>query len=410
MLTLRRSYLLLGALLLYCAPNAWSIAEDTCNTVQYPEYNISYDFVPHILQSLAAYRPCEPGDPKCLCHAQTIQKDMEPYKNKGITPEMMKQSKLLGTYYQVIRGRIYRQANCSHPKRCADVEDLLLKIASDLPNLEFVLNVRDWPQVHFLSGLSGPVFSYSTTNRHLDIMYPAWSFWTTSGPILQHYPHGVGRWDWMRQHLAAKAAKISWDAKQSIGFFRGSRSSPERDKLVRLSRRCPDLVDAQYTLHVAYNSDGHELNSDPAEEMPLAEHCRFKYLFNFRGVTASFRLRHILLCRSLVLHVGDLWQEFFYNQLKPWVHYVPVASDANMEELTELILYLRDHDDLAEEIAERGHHFIWLHLRMEDVQCYWRKLLTEYAQLLTYKVQLEPGLLEVSNKRAVQLYRFYNLK
>lgn len=53
--------------------------------------------------------------------------------------------------------------------------------------------------------------------------------------------------------------------------------------------------------------------------------CR--YLFNFRGVAASFRFKHLFLCGSLVFHVGDEWQEFFYPQLKPWVHYIPVKQD-----------------------------------------------------------------------------------
>lgn len=52
-----------------------------------------------------------------------------------------------------------------------------------------------------------------------------------------------------------------------------------------------------------------------------------RYLFNFRGVAASFRLRHLFLCRSLVLHVGDEWEEFFYPSLKPWVHYLPVKQN-----------------------------------------------------------------------------------
>lgn len=52
-----------------------------------------------------------------------------------------------------------------------------------------------------------------------------------------------------------------------------------------------------------------------------------RYLFNFRGVAASFRLKHLFLCGSLVFHVGDEWQEFFYPQLKPWVHYIPVKQD-----------------------------------------------------------------------------------
>ena len=52
-----------------------------------------------------------------------------------------------------------------------------------------------------------------------------------------------------------------------------------------------------------------------------------RYLFNFRGVAASFRLRHLFLCGSLVLHVGQDWLEFFYPALCPWVHYVPLSKD-----------------------------------------------------------------------------------
>ena len=52
-----------------------------------------------------------------------------------------------------------------------------------------------------------------------------------------------------------------------------------------------------------------------------------RYLFNFRGVAASFRLKHLFLCHSLVFHAGEEWVEFFYFALKPWVHYIPVSKD-----------------------------------------------------------------------------------
>ena len=55
--------------------------------------------------------------------------------------------------------------------------------------------------------------------------------------------------------------------------------------------------------------------------------CFCRYLFNFRGVAASFRFKHLFLCKSLVFHVGDEWLEFFYRALKPWVHYIPVDTD-----------------------------------------------------------------------------------
>ena len=55
--------------------------------------------------------------------------------------------------------------------------------------------------------------------------------------------------------------------------------------------------------------------------------CSYRYLFNFRGVAASFRFKHLFLCDSVVFHVGEDWLEFFYPAMKPWVHYIPVRQD-----------------------------------------------------------------------------------
>ncbi|KAG8316813.1 Protein O-glucosyltransferase 1 [Homalodisca vitripennis] len=79
------------------------------------------------------------------------------------------------------------------------------------------------------------------------------------------------------------------------------------------------------------------LYSPPAEEVALEDHCKYKYLFNFRGVAASFRLKHLFLCESLVFNVGNEWLEFFHTALKPWVHYIPVKSNATKKELSILL-------------------------------------------------------------------------
>ena len=75
------------------------------------------------------------------------------------------------------------------------------------------------------------------------------------------------------------------------------------------------------------------LHAPPAQEVSLESHCHYKYLFNFRGVAASFRLKHLFLCQSIVFHVGEEWIEFFYPQLKPWVHYIPVSSGATKDQI-----------------------------------------------------------------------------
>lgn len=225
-------------------------------------------------------------------------------------------------------------------------------------------------------------------------MYPAWSFWA-GGPAITLYPTGLGRWDQHRKSINDASHAWPWSEKKSIGFFRGSRTSSERDPLVLLSREDPNLVDAQYTKNQAWKSPKDTLNAEPAKEVSLEDHCQYKYLFNFRGVAASFRLKHLFLCKSLVFHVGDEWQEFFYESLKPWVHYVPVSKKPSAEELRKLLEFFKEHDYLARDIAERGRNHIWDHLKMKDVHCYWRKLLRKYAKLLKFEVKRDPNLIQV---------------
>lgn len=125
------------------------------------------------------------------------------------------------------------------------------------------------------------------------------------------------------------------------------------------------------------------------------DHCKYKYLFNFRGVAASFRFKHILLCKSTVFHVGNEWQEFFYNKLIPWIHYIPLDMNASKETIKDVLLFVKSNDTIAKEIANNGFNMIWNNLKMKDVTCYWRKLLKKYAKLLKYDVVLDDALIEI---------------
>lgn len=112
-------------------------------------------------------------------------------------------------------------------------------------------------------------------------------------------------------------------------------------------------------------------------------------------MAASFRFKHILLCKSLVFHVGNEWLEFFYPSLKPWVHYIPIESNASKDQIKQLLEFVMMHDDIAKEIAENGYNAIWNNLRMSDIKCYWRKLLRKYASLLKYEPELNNSFIKI---------------
>lgn len=158
------------------------------------------------------------------------------------------------------------------------------------------------------------------------------------------------------------------------------------------------MIDAQYTKNQAWKSDEDTLHAPPASEVPLESHCKYKYLFNYRGVAASFRHKHLFLCQSLIFHVGDEWTEFYYDAMVPWIHYIPVPNDADQEMLEELIQFAKGNDELSKRIANRGRDFIWNNLRMKDVLCFWTRLLRRYAKLLTYKPTLDKRLIQIGKK------------
>jgi protein glucosyltransferase len=343
------------------------------------------------------------GCKSCDCYNHQIDIDLSIWKD-GIDTESYKLATEVArpTIYQIRNHKLYRNENCFFPARCQGVEHFFLEIIHELPDMDFVVNVRDWPQSPSKWGNKPkmPVFSFSKQpSFHHDIMYPAWTFWEGGPAVWPLYPTGLGRWDKMKSELLKEGKKYPWSKKEEVFFFRGSRTSDERDPLVKLSRARPDLGDASYTKNQAYKGAKDTLFAEPAKEIHLRDHCKYKYLFNFRGVAASFRHKHLFVCNSLVFHVGsskikDDWLEFYYSAMKPWVHYVPVDTDASqltsLNNVKYLISYFKRNEDKALKIAQRGFDFIDQNLGMDEIRCYWKNALLGYQKLVKFEISEKP--------------------
>lgn len=364
----------------------------------YSEGNFSVDaegLMNKITSQAASFQNCEAQN--CSCLFSQINKDLSPYR-QGITKESLNDVRKYGVKYQIVDHKLYRDKDCMFPSRCAGIEYFLTKNLHRLDDSEMIINCRDWPQIHSDWGVRGAVLSFSKTDKYRDIMYPGWSFWE-GGPAISTYPTGLGRWDLMREKLIQAASAHPWSQKKNRAFFRGSRTSDERDSLVTLSRKHPNLVRAQYTKNQAWKSMADTLGGEPVKDVPMEKHCSYKYLFNFRGVAASFRFRHLFLCQSLVIHVGDEWKEFFYDALTPNYHFIQLPPYPEETELRYLLRFLVENDKLAEDIARRGFEFIEQMLDMKDVECYWMELMTEYTKLLKFRVVRDGELIEVRSKK-----------
>lgn len=98
------------------------------------------------------------------------------------------------------------------PSRCAGIEHFILELLPSLPDMELIINTRDWPQIQKQYGSFGPVFSFSKTKDYHDIMYPAWAFWE-GGPAISLYPRGIGK-DTINNYILKKKL----DSKQDLNW------------------------------------------------------------------------------------------------------------------------------------------------------------------------------------------------
>ena len=179
----------------------------------------------------------------------------------------MLKNRNLEKHYQIINHTLYRQNNCVFPSRCNGNEYFILNIIKNLPDMELIINSHDWPKVPKW-GSPSPVFSFSKTPNEMDILYPAWSFWEGGPAVWPIYPTGLGRWDLMIKSLERSALKWPWEKKLKKGYFRGSRTSAERDPLIYLSWYESIYVDAHYTKNQGYKGKEDTLGFPPAQEVP----------------------------------------------------------------------------------------------------------------------------------------------
>ncbi|CAG0898901.1 unnamed protein product [Cyprideis torosa] len=166
---------------------------------------------------------CDPhNSSNCFYYNSQIRHDLLPFQ-QGIARDVIEDARSQGVTYKLIDHQLYREKTCTFPARCEGVEYFLLRLAAELPDLEFVLNDYDWPRVHVNTRRKAkvetsplPVFSFSKTLDYHDIIYPAWSFWA-GGPAISLYPKGIGRWNQLREQITESSKEFPWEKKKSIG-------------------------------------------------------------------------------------------------------------------------------------------------------------------------------------------------
>ena len=142
----------------------------------------------------------------------------------------------------------------------------------------------------------------------------------------------------------------------------GSYNAPEdipRIKLALACRSVPQVDAGLFRLHDHCGGVSSERinktidqNGLEGERWPMYFFGRYKYTFDIDGFANAWGLLEKLILGCCVLKVDTPHEQWFYNRLHRWVHYVPVQAD--LSDLHEKIEFCLANDYLCQWIAHNG--------------------------------------------------------
>ena len=124
-----------------------------------------------------------------------------------------------------------------------------------------------------------------------------------------------------------------------------------RPLLKSYSENHPDLFDI---FHV--KPDKFILNENRPGYMSIPELVqKYKYLIDIGGNGWSGRLKFLLFSKRPLLIVDRKYVEYFYNDLKPYVHYIPVKED--LSDLVSQTYWMIENNDTCLKMAQHAFDF-----------------------------------------------------
>jgi hypothetical protein len=204
-----------------------------------------------------------------------------------------------------------------------------------------------------------PTFSYSTTTANYDNACPDFIFdhWTQTQ---------VDDYEQTARDLAAIGAT---PATTDLLGWRGAATNQARNTLVALDDKID--FDVELVSWDTSNPDRHTCSNF----VSLPDQVRrWRYLIDLEGYGYSGRLKLLFFSRRLVFLQQRPAAEWYFPDLKPWVHYVPVRRD--LADLPTALRLVKDHPELERRITADALRFAQLRLTRAAALERWAELLS----------------------------------
>ncbi|XP_063527473.1 protein O-glucosyltransferase 3 isoform X2 [Pongo pygmaeus] len=337
---------------------------------------------PYILKGPVYHEYCEcPEDPQawqktlsCPTREPQITKDFASFPSINLQQMLNEVPKRFGdergaiVHYTILNNHIYRRSLGKYTDFKMFSDEILLSLTRKvlLPDLEFYVNLGDWPLEHRkVNGTPSPipVISWCGSLDSRDVVLPTYDITHSMLEAMRGVTNDL---------LSIQGnTGPSWINKTERAFFRGRDSREERLQLVQLSKENPQLLDAGITGYFFFQEKEKELGK--AKLMGFFDFFKYKYQVNVDGTVAAYRYPYLMLGDSLVLKQDSPYYEHFYMALEPWKHYVPIKR--NLSDLLEKVKWAKENDEAAKKIAKEGQLMARDLLQPHRLYCYYYQVL-----------------------------------
>jgi hypothetical protein len=252
------------------------------------------------------------------------------------------------------------------------MDSILLSLSRKvkLPNMEFFVNLGDWPLVNEKSE-KFPIFSWCGSTATYDIVMPTYD-------ITESTLENMGRV--MLDMLSVQGnVKDPWQDRIEKAFWRGRDSNQYRLDLVEISRKHPDLFNVSLT-NFFFFRDKQDIYGPKTEHVSFFSFFDYKYQLALDGTVAAYRFPYLLAGGSLIIKQESPYYEHFYNDLKPNTHYVQIKRD--LSDVVEKVSWAVHNDEEAHFIASNGQQFANENLLPQHIFCYYAHLLNQFSTLI----------------------------
>jgi hypothetical protein len=212
------------------------------------------------------------------------------------------------------------------------------------------------PQLEFIKKV--PILSFG---RHIHDRY---SFLIPDPAFLDDYGYLADK-----QEIAEIESKIKYEDKIETIFWRGAATglgfikdewvqSP-RGKLSLMANQInnPKILDAKISRTSDISKDCLEQLLEAnvtGEAIPFADFLTYKFLVDADGHCCAWRSLFLkLLSNSVVFKIDSLYEQWYFNKLIPWKHFIPLT--ANLDNIIDCYNWAVSHPNEVQDIIRNAH-------------------------------------------------------